>query len=331
MGFPLTQREWMEKQGDASFDPAIFSGLDLCHVTVAPPYAKKMAEIKGEFGWFLGILAQYPGTFMVKSKGDMKCGGLKIVGGLQHPPEIRVDENIAESPVESLVRNFSYLKGEGIILTTLAYEEASIYGGGFASPEVSLTETGRSLLIAMAYAGMVLDLSHAGEQTIVDALDIIEHRKLPLGVVASHVGCRSVYDHPRNLSDDVLGRIVDLGGVIGITTTTFLNDAVDDSAESFYRQVEYALNLLGENAVCIGTDGIYKKQNPEEQKKLFETMKQKIDPRGNFRARFPDQPEELNTPVKMIVLAREIQQRFGQDIASKIAGDNFFNFISRIL
>lgn len=335
MGFPLSQKEWMEKRGDVSFDPAILSGgLDLCHVTVAPPFVKTMEGIAKELCWFLEILFKYPQALMVKNQNDLRHNGLKIIGGLQHPPE---DFSRKSSAIESLVTSLERLRGAGVIFSTLAYELENVYGGGFATPEAPLTKAGKSLLTIMAHTNMVLDLSHAGEQSTSDVLDLIEHVNSIthgdswLPVIASHTGCRDIYGHPRNFRDDTLRRIADLGGVVGITTATFLNDVVDDSNEPFYRHIEHALNLLGEDAVCVGTDSVYKKLDLEEQKQLFEAMKQKIDPSGNFRARFPDQPEEFNTPAKMIKTTEELQIRFGTSVAEKIAGENFFNFLSRVL
>ena len=123
--------------------------------------------------------------------------------GLQHPPIDATREALQE------------LRNGRIAFCGIAYELENGFGGGFATPSVGLTNAGVELLEAMADVGMVLDLSHAGHQTARDAILYIKTTGLDLRVVATHTGCYSVYNHLRNLPDDVLEGIVSLGGFVG--------------------------------------------------------------------------------------------------------------------
>lgn len=304
--FLLPQHELMGKNGFLAVDATV--ELDACLVTSAPPFVKTVDGITKEHLWLREILAKQvekvPACYF----------------GIQHPPE--------DATVDSLLK----LKSLGIRFMTLAYELANVYGGGFATPEVCLTKRGEQFLEDMAAVGMVLDLSHAGHQTARDALKHIRTHNLPLRVVATHTACYAVYQHKRNLPDDVLAGIADRGGIVGIVTGTWMLDASDNTLHPFVKHVEYAVNLLGPQHVAIGSDGVYQKLNAEEEQKRFTMLKEKIDARGNFNARYPEHPVELNRPDRMSVIVNEllIQKDLPPEAVRAVAGKNLLRLFSEL-
>ena len=75
-----------------------------------------------------------------------------------------------------------------------------------------LTEFGKKVVAECNRLGIMVDLSHVSDQTF---YDVIEYSKAP--VIASHSSVRALCDHPRNLSDDMLGLLAEKNGVIQIT------------------------------------------------------------------------------------------------------------------
>ena len=73
-----------------------------------------------------------------------------------------------------------------------------------------LNEHGRAFVREMNRLGMVINVSHASDETILQAIDVSSD---PL--VATHHGLRSFNDIPRNMPDDVLKKLAAKGGVIG--------------------------------------------------------------------------------------------------------------------
>lgn len=113
----------------------------------------------------------------------------------------------------------------GMRCLTLTWKEptrwADAAGGG---PHGGLTDFGRRLVDRLQELGVLVDLSHASDDT---TRDVIDHAERP--VVASHSGMRALAPLPRNLPDDLLEAIAATGGLVGIS---FFNGHLDAEFEA---------------------------------------------------------------------------------------------------
>lgn len=140
----------------------------------------------------------------------------------------------------------------GVKWMLVAYNLANIAGGGCMENDDGLTEFGKKVLSEMNRIGMVPCGSHSGYKT---ARELIDLSSSP--VIFSHSNPRSVYDHPRNIPDDLMKACASRGGVIGINGIgIFLGNNTADVA-AFSRHVEFALNLIGEDHVGIALDYVF--------------------------------------------------------------------------
>jgi membrane dipeptidase len=113
----------------------------------------------------------------------------------------------------SLVRRFHELGGRYLSLTHIGHNDlgdSSNPGEGEPAEEHGgLTALGRQVVAEMNRAGMMIDVSHVGKQTMLEAIRL---SRAP--VIASHSSARAVNDNPRNLDDEQLDAIRANGGVV---------------------------------------------------------------------------------------------------------------------
>ena len=139
----------------------------------------------------------------------------------------------------------------GVRVFQLTYNPANQLGDGSMAPENrGLTPFGREVIARLNDKRVMVDLSHSGEKTCLDACAA---SKAPISI--NHTGCRAVTDLPRNKTDAELRLVAQKGGFVGIYFMPFLNLSGHARAEDVVAHIDHAVNLCGEDHVGIGTDG----------------------------------------------------------------------------
>jgi len=120
-----------------------------------------------------------------------------------------------------------------------------------ASKHGGLSDFGREVITQMNHLGMMIDISHAGPETVADILAL---SKAP--IIASHSGCRALCDVNRNLTDEQLLAIKANGGTVQIVAYSGYLKKPREEADLpvFVDHIDYAVNLLGIDYVGIGSD-----------------------------------------------------------------------------
>jgi membrane dipeptidase len=208
--------------------------------------------------------------------------------------------------------------------------QQSPYGSGFAAREdTGLTPLGYRYLRELARVGMILDLSHAGPRT---ALDAANYFKGP--IFFSHVGARSVFPSPRGTTDALAKLVADRHGILGVYTMTFFLDKEDNGPEPWLRHIEYFLDLVGEDAVAIGSDApIAGFPNLDRAELAHKNLERELvrEPVPGLVPRWPAYIPAFNEPDRYFVMWRLLAHRFGESIAQKIMGVNALAFYARAL
>ena len=87
-----------------------------------------------------------------------------------------------------------------------------------------LSPLGEELVAEANRLGIVLDGSHAHDETV---KDMIRLSKTP--IILSHTGSKAIYDHPRNVDDALLKQLAESGGVIQMNAySEYLEKLPDD-------------------------------------------------------------------------------------------------------
>ena len=139
----------------------------------------------------------------------------------------------------------------GVRIFQLTYNPANQLGDGSMAPgNRGLTPFGREVVARCNAQRVMVDLSHSGEQTCLEAARI---SKQPISI--NQTGCRAVTNLPRNKTDAELKLVADHGGFIGIYFMPFLDLSGHARAEHVVAHIDHAVKLCGEDHVGIGTDG----------------------------------------------------------------------------
>ncbi len=141
----------------------------------------------------------------------------------------------------------------GIRFNLLAFNQNNSAGGGAMEPEdPGLTAFGRRIVEEMERVGMLLDLSHTGRRTTMDAMNASTRP-----VIFSHHGADAIFRHPRNLTDEQMKTCAETGGVCGVTGSSMYIGDDNCRTESVFKHIDYMAELIGPQHIGIGFDVIF--------------------------------------------------------------------------
>lgn len=170
---------------------------------------------------------------------------------------------------------------EGIRLITLTWNHENCIGypnsRDTAITQKGLKPFGIEVVERMNDLGMIIDVSHLSDGGF---WDVLKYSKQP--VVASHSNARSLCNHPRNLSDEMIKALAEKGGIAGVNLYPyFINQNGKATAEDIANHVVHMHNVGGEDFVAIGTDfdgfdeGELEIAHIGEMGKLYDTVKRR--------------------------------------------------------
>jgi len=151
---------------------------------------------------------------------------------------------------EDSLGNIEAFADMGVRVVQLCYNTQNLIGTGCYERDSGLSDYGREVVAEMNRVGIMVDLSHVGARTSEET--ILASSK---PVCYSHCLPSGLKDHPRNKSDEALRFIADRGGFVGVTMfPPFLRRGIESTVDDYVEAIGYVINLIGEDAVGIGTD-----------------------------------------------------------------------------
>lgn len=137
----------------------------------------------------------------------------------------------------------------GVRIVNITWNHPNALSGTNAEEQDrGLSEQGKAFVKTMGELGMLVDVSHLSDPGFWDVMEITDRP-----VVATHSNSRSVFPHPRNLTDEQFTAIINTNGVAGLNMYAgFLGD--DPDLDTVVSHLEHFLALGGENNVSMGGD-----------------------------------------------------------------------------
>ncbi|MEU1039129.1 membrane dipeptidase [Streptomyces sp. NPDC005907] len=223
------------------------SGLTAVNVTLGytmgdlPPYEHTLHEIAV---WDAIVRDNAADLLKVRTVADIhrarREGRIGVVYGFQNAVAVGDD-----------LDRVATFAGLGVRVVQLTYNQANHLGDGSMAPaNRGLSDFGRQVVEALNDQHLMVDLSHSGERTCLEAATM---SRAPVSV--NHTGCRALADLPRNKTDEELRLVASRGGFVGIYFMPFLHVSGHAGAADVVEHIDHAVNVCGEDHVGIGTDG----------------------------------------------------------------------------
>ncbi len=206
----------------------------------------------------------------------------------------------------------------GVRVIQITYNEKNLVGDGCTeNTDCGLSKFGKEMILRMNTIGMVVDLSHVGYRTSMEAIEV---SKDP--VIFSHSNADSVCPSKRNLKDDQIKALARNRGVIGINAFPAFVKESNPTLDDLLDHIDYIANLVGADHIGIGFD--FAQESIEEYKAFGYDPEVYPLPPWNY-------PRDIDDVSKTPNLTRGLQVRaYSEGDIKKILGENFLRIYKEI-
>lgn len=293
------------------------SGVNVQSITLSAPGASFEEVLKDMYGYF-NLFKYSPDKVMqIKTVADIETakreGKAGVIFSLQNSLAMGAD-----------FYKWTIMAELGLRICQLTYMEPNLYGSGcLDEANAGLTYYGKQAIREMNRQGIVVDLSHVGEVTSLEAIDYSEQP-----CIFSHSNALSVCSTSnRNLTDEMIKNCADKGGVICLNSHGFVchkEVGVQGTLEDYMAHFEYLANFVGTDHIGIGTDiyEYYTKQYWECKTKLLYNSPWMFDTVFNRDLKRVDQ--YINITRGLVALG------FSDDDIKRILGENLVRVYSQV-
>ncbi len=198
------------------------------------------------------------------------------------------------------IKRLDTLYSYGVRVLGICWKGVNSLGGAWDT-DAHLTSFGRDVIKRCCELGIIIDISHSNEATSHETIDLC--KAYGGFVLASHSNAHKVFNHSRNISDDLFFRLKSINSVVGISLAPqhLGNTPVD--INQVLKHIEHFLKLGGENNVCLGCD--------------FDGI--------------DSLPLGIESVFDLKILFEKTALAFGDTIAKKIFFDNAYRFMRKAL
>ena len=235
------------------------------------------------------------------------------------------------TPIENDLGHLDIFYALGVRIIQLTFHERNLLGDGcWESANAGLSNFGRDAVREMNRLGILIDLSHVGQRSTLEAIDYSEKP-----VAVTHANCRAYYDNPRNKTDEALKLLAARGGVAGATAiASFLRTQFESTLEDFVDAIDDMVERIGIDHVAFGSD--FTQDQPTSFWRYIGSQQGTKYPaiftRRGIRYDLMDlYPTDLETPDKLPNLAAALDKRgYSSEDIGKILGLNWLRLFGDV-
>mgnify|MGYP003592741472 FL=1 len=261
-------------------------------------------EVKEQLKHYRNLL-NLPGVYEFSpDKAELK-DGLGIIAAVENASGLCEEDQ----PIEDAFKNLDWLSSQAkIMYVGLTHHLENRFGGGNFT-QAGLKDDGKRLIEFLDGRKIAIDLSHTSDQLAYGILNFIDQHHLDIPVLASHSNMRAVFDHNRNLPDELVTEIVNRGGLIGLNFVKYFINPENPS--EIYRHIEHAVKLGAEDHLCFGADFFDDKSHPEQD-------------------RYPFFFPEFGDSTAYSTINSRISELFSDELKEKISHRNALSYFKRL-
>lgn len=155
------------------------------------------------------------------------------------------------APIDDMLGLLNVYHELGVRVIQLTYNNENLVGCGCQDEKDNgLTDYGRKVVREMNRLGILVDVSHCGPRTTLEAIDASA-----VPIAFTHANPYALHPHPRNKSDEAILSLAKRGGVIGATQFPLLvTDQYPATLSDYIDIIDYLVNLVGIDHVGLGTN-----------------------------------------------------------------------------
>ena len=228
------------------------------------------------------------------------------------------------APMGDDLANLERFHRLGLRMVQLCYNRTNPVGDGCLEPgDGPLTSFGREVVREMNRLGMVVDLSHTGRRTTMDAM-----RVTSAPPVFSHSNAKALVTNRRNIDDHQIRAVADLGGLVGVNAyPAFVKQGGKGATVAdVVDHIDYLVGLIGPDQVGLGLD--FCELSPEIHAEMIAAGEWSIEDYPDDSGTFPI---GLETPARIPNLEREMVRRgYPADSIVGILGHNWIDLFKRV-
>jgi len=209
----------------------------------------------------------------------------------------------------------------GVRIAQLTYNIQNFVGGACYDPQDSgLTRFGSIVVSEMNRVGMLIDLSHVGNRT---SLDAVHASSKPVAI--THANPLWFADTPRNKPDEVINAVAERGGVIGACLYPNVIGGKETTQEEFCKMVVRLVDQVGIEHVGLGSD-CTRNWDPTYVEFLRDGRWQ---PRSG--ASWPEWPEWFSSPLDLPELSNALSDAgLDDDQLAAVMGENWLRLFETV-
>ena len=306
---PLTETE------TAAFRSCGITGFNNAIGTGGPAVVE---ETLGFLAAWQGFCARHSDLFCVVDRAEdldraKAAGKCAVMMGIQNSEHFRKADD---------VKAFHHL---GQRVSQLTYNSQNFIGtGGTDRVDGGVSDFGAEIIAAMNDAGMLVDVSHCGDRTTLDAIEL---SKRPVAI--THSNCRALNNHPRLKTDEAITRLAAKGGVMGITgVRNFVRDREPTTIEHIVDHIDHVVKVAGIEHVGIGSDSDlngYDDMPADQRKELMASYK------SSYAFRDKLDTDGFDHPKKVFDLTESLIRRgYSDSNIESVLGGNFRRLLGTV-